>query len=237
MMTAEEAHRLLATGSGPSPWYVSECGRAGTGGCGDFIWSRVDRYTVLHDARRRARLILNMYCYTQWVGPSRLLAWHAVDRELRFHLLDLDAADSVPIEYGLPRTGEERPIGLPAASCHAQAVLSIQQAIADGTHRLDVPAELRGVGELLFFVNAEGPVRLWSIRCADEEVRVVSQDWFNRGDYDRGDQWPTRAARDPDTGEVVAEGMRLGVFVLDASCRDVADWLIRDPFFHPDRIA
>lgn len=237
VMTSEHAGQVLATGSGPSPWYFARSVPTGVGGSNEFTWADLDDRAVLHDAKGRARLVLNMYCYTRWIGPTRLLVWYATDHDLRFHLHDLDENRPDLIEYGIPRTNRERPIGLRAATAPTHTLLSIQLATAEGTHRLHVPAELRVVDELLFFTNAGKSARLWSVRCTDQQVTIVAQRWFNGGDYDHGYQWPTRAARDPMSRDVVAEGIRLGVFVLDPSCQDVAAWLIRDPFYHPARHA
>jgi len=39
----------------------------------------------------------------------------------------------------------------------------------------------------------------------------------------------------PMSGEIVGEGIRLGVFRLDSSCRQIAEWLVTDIFHHPER--
>lgn len=70
---------------------------------------------------------------------------------------------------------------------------------------------------------------------ASGATRVAPQDWFNQGPYDFGYQWITRMARLPDVGEIVGEGIRLGVFRLDSPCRQIAECLVTDTFYHPER--
>lgn len=71
-------------------------------------------------------------------------------------------------------------------------------------------------------------LRLWIIHPRNNSVEVIPQDWFNQADYDFGYQWVTRVARDPKTGRVVGEGIRLGAFVLDKTGRQIESWLIED---------
>jgi hypothetical protein len=73
-------------------------------------------------------------------------------------------------------------------------------------------------------------LRLWIVRPVDGTVDVVPQDWFNHGAYDFDYQWVTRVAREPGTGRIVGEGVRLSPFALDDSYRRVAEWLPTNPF-------
>ena len=58
------------------------------------------------------------------------------------------------------------------------------------------------------------------VACPREcTVQLYGQDWFNGGGLDYGYQWVTRVARDPKTGKVRGEGIRISPFVLDTSLR------------------
>jgi hypothetical protein len=50
-------------------------------------------------------------------------------------------------------------------------------------------------------------------------LRLYPQDWFNVGRVDLGYQWVTRAARDPKTGRIHGDGIRIDPFILDDSMR------------------
>ena len=80
------------------------------------------------------------------------------------------------------------------------------------------------ISELLFFVQAK-EVQLWCLQPRDGVLDMLPQDWFNAGDFDRGYQWPTRAARDDKTRRIVGDGIRIEPFVLDESGRRIAAWL------------
>ena len=42
-------------------------------------------------------------------------------------------------------------------------------------------------------------------------------------------------ARLPESGDIVGEGIRMGVFRLDSSKRNIAAWLVEDTFYHPEQ--
>ena len=63
---------------------------------------------------------------------------------------------------------------------------------------------------------------------------IRDRDWYNRGPYDFGYQWPTRAAVDPSDGAIVVEGIRLGLAKLDAAGQQVGRWIHRYEFYMPD---
>jgi hypothetical protein len=48
---------------------------------------------------------------------------------------------------------------------------------------------------------------------------LYPQDWFNNASLDYGYQWVTRVARDPESGRIHGEGVRIRPFVLDDSLR------------------
>lgn len=126
------------------------------------------------------------------------------------------------------------------------AAMEISTNLSDGSHVVAVPERLRGLGELLLLAPSTAQGRTqnhyremhatrWILDTGTGALEVVPQDWFNEGSYDVGYQLITRAARLLDTGEIVGEGIRLGVFVLDSSHRQIAEWLVTDIFYHPER--
>lgn len=56
-------------------------------------------------------------------------------------------------------------------------------------------------------------------------VFIYPQDWFNKADYDFGYEWITRVARDPKSGYIRGEGIRISDFILDDSNRQVKKYL------------
>jgi len=68
-------------------------------------------------------------------------------------------------------------------------------------------------------------LRLWSLKPHENVINVYPQNWFNRGAYDFGYQWVTRVARDPSTGKIIGDGIRIRPFVLDDTFENIAAWL------------
>lgn len=121
--------------------------------------------------------------------------------------------------------------GLPAFVSGGVLASTCVGAVMDvGEYEHDFPPALRHVREIL--VLAPSPeLRLLVLRPHVNRVEVIPQDWFNQGDFDFGYQWVTRVVREPKTGSIVGEGMRMGVFQLDESGRQVSRWLIEDRFY------
>jgi hypothetical protein len=57
-------------------------------------------------------------------------------------------------------------------------------------------------------------------RPADGSYEHFPQDWFNHGGLDYTYQGVTRVARDPATGRIHGEGVRIDTFVLDDTLRN-----------------
>lgn len=55
------------------------------------------------------------------------------------------------------------------------------------------------------------------MKPSENMIEVLPMDWWNHGDYDYGYEWASKIARDPKTGNVVGEGVRILPFLLDKS--------------------
>jgi hypothetical protein len=191
---------------------------------------------VLVDPDGNARLVIGVYTHVRSLGSGRLLIWYESSARtaeaespstVTFAVVELDRLDVISdIARGMKSVRERRlPVAIAATSGAAQrAILSIPVQSLSRSLPVSLLAGMQESGELLFFVHTEG-TRLWALSPADGRLEVATQEWFNRGDYDRGYQWPTRAARDPDTGRIVGDGIRIGTFLLNKSGTNVARWL------------
>jgi hypothetical protein len=109
---------------------------------------------------------------------------------------------------------------------------SLSTATSEDLRGLAFPEATRRLDELLILCASSlagpypGPERsdlaLLLARPREGTARILPQDWFNAGGYDYGYQWVTRVARDPRTGRIHGDGIRIGPFVLDASLRRLA---------------
>jgi len=112
------------------------------------------------------------------------------------------------------------------------------------TVTVTIPDAFREAGELLVVAPStaggrresgyETHLRLWILDLARGHLQIIPQDWFNNGAYDYGYQWVARFARLRLAGDIVGEAIRLGVFRLDQSHRQIAACVTEDLFFQPD---
>jgi hypothetical protein len=113
----------------------------------------------------------------------------------------------------------------------------VTASLAEGQHGVVLPPGLESLPELLMWVQSDEPtdvlLKLWSVNPTARKVSVFRQTWFDSSKYDLGYQWPTRVSRDPSSGRVIGEGIRMGVFSLSESCNDIDEWLIQDSFYGP----
>jgi hypothetical protein len=98
-----------------------------------------------------------------------------------------------------------------------------------------MPEAIRETRELFLLVNSARPpdsprIHLWIVRPGAGTIEVLPQDWFNDRSFDFGYQWITRIARDPQSGQLVGEGIRLRPFALDESGTRIKEWLKVNPF-------
>jgi hypothetical protein len=195
--------------------------------------------------------IADFECYVQAVAEHRLVVWRSeergegpeLERWLNFELYDADQL--TPLDNVEARCAE---LGRAKRFCaHSGRLgsLVLTAAMTDGEHHLEIPEALQDLGVLHFLVHVTAESQLtsgfdqmrlciWSLDTSSGLLTVVPQDWFNEGPYDFGYQWVTRVAQDPVTSQIVGEGIRLGLFRLDASARQVERWLHQYVFYHPD---
>jgi len=239
-VTLHLAKRLLADAPGPVPWYLRREALKIPSRRGTLSWTTTDHgSSVLVDSEGRACLIVGMYGFARALRDSRLLLWRLSPGSLRgpaaavghvdFYLLGIDELDFITNVVQAEATVRQHSLPFFHASkpdLSSQPVLSVPFSLGGGRVGLGIPFELDESAELLFFVNGS-EVQLWSLRPKDGVLDMIPQDWFNTGDFDKGYQWPTRAARDDKTQVIVGDGIRIGTFALDGSGRHIAGWLER----------
>ena len=241
---------------GPSPWYLN--GTEVSTSTGVLRWrsagdeSPFAGKSLLVDTTERVLALTDFNCYVRDLGEDRLLVQYAEEqgdgpllrRDVRFRVLETNALHPITdLEAAYARLSAQHRFYAEGGEI---ASVALSTALADGVHAVDLPKALHSAGEQFVLVGStadgrrdnhfdEMHLRLWILDPQQGRLEIIPQDWFNRGPYDFMYQWVTRAARMSDTGEVVGEGIRLGVFRLDASKRQIAEWLVEDIFYRPER--
>lgn len=241
---------------GPSPWYLSSPAAQIHAADGAWTWindPKLGGVCHLFSPRDQPVLTVDFYCYVQQLPGDRLLIWHEEGRQppdanlnpmVVFDLLTLAAllpaqsAESAGAELKANRQRLRYEGGLPIR-------YELVSSIDAGMHEIVPPPEFAELSETLVLADF-GPSRvssnfsdrmsraIFSFNFPDRQLEVIPQDWFNGGGYDFGYQWITRVDRDPTTGRIVGEGIRLGSFRLDSSGRQIEKWLHTDPFYRPN---
>lgn len=255
---APEALEALSHVPGPSPWYLQRPGTAVPFTGGELRWhSAGDTPTTAGKSLLRTRngktvAVADFHCYVQPLPSNRLLVWYGSETSegatesaaIHFRIFDCDQLPPLrDLSAAFARLGKQVRFYAEAGEV---ASVALSTALEDGSHHVTLPDALRDTGELLVLAHSTANgrrendydamhLRLWVLDTGRGSLEIIPQDWFNHGPYDFGYQWVTRMARIPATDDIVGEGIRLGVFRLDASRRHVAEWLVEDIFYHPER--
>lgn len=123
----------------------------------------------------------------------------------------------------IPNLEARRKTGGPAvefiSDTFAETNVSYPDEYGELAHQF--PDTMRSIRELLVLgsVLAHGPRNqsIWVVKPPENIVDVLPMDWWNDGDFDYGYEWVTKIARDPVTGNIVGEGVRILPFLLDRS--------------------
>jgi hypothetical protein len=224
---------------GPAPWYWKTF-PAFTSSAGQrFVWGHQGEqgalgYVIslsLEHEPDKPRLALNTYCRPFLAPPSHLGVWCPEGRSIRVACFDPDqlkAFDFAEIA-GWFKQSSERIYAATGPLVEFEAPLAIEA----GTHKIEVPAELQGVEELIAPTSfpAESPddpaFALYVFYLHAGLIEVLPQRWFTAAQYEVGRQWITRAARDPESHRIFGECHGAGTFLLQEDGCRLERWLER----------
>jgi len=253
---APAALEALSRVPGPSPWYLERRGTEIHTVNGALRWASAGSNaqaagkSILQTVAGSAMAVTDFGCYVNAIASHRLLVWYVeeagkdatLQQAMRFRVFDADELRPIhDLTAAFKQLGSR-------SRFHAEsgelASIALSTALDDGDHTVTIPDAFREAGELLVVAPStaggrresgyETHLRLWILDLARGHLQIIPQDWFNNGAYDSGYQWVARFARLRLAGDIVGEAIRLGVFRLDQSHRQIAEWLIEDLFFQPD---
>ena len=179
----------------------------------------------------KPRLALNTYCRPFLVPPRSIGIWCPEGRSIRLTCFDPDQLKSFDLAE---IAGWFKP--------SADRIYSTSPPIADfevpltlgpGTHNISVPPALAGVDELIVPTSYKAMSRddpafaLFVFYLQAGLVEVLPQKWFTAAQYRVGQQWITRAARDPESHRIFGECFGAGTFLLEEDGCRLAEWMDR----------
>ncbi|HTT24697.1 MAG TPA: hypothetical protein VMG82_37620 [Candidatus Sulfotelmatobacter sp.] len=183
----------------------------------------------LEQEKNTIRLALNTYCRPFQVSPDFLGIWCPEGRNIRLVCFDPDqlkAFDMAEVA-GWFKQSSERIYSATAPLADFEIALSL----GAGTHKIEVPAELSSVDELIVPTSYKPMTRddpafaLFVFYLQAGLVEVLPQKWFTGAQYQVGQQWITRAARDPESHRIFGECFGAGTFLLEEDGCRLAEWL------------
>jgi hypothetical protein len=229
----ERLAKLIRQAPGPSPWYYGQQPPFPSD-VGLLSWKQLHREgsVALVDTQGNYRLILSSYCYAMPISRSRILIWYEAGKPTQplvgIEIFLLEIADLTPLEKTNAEARMPKAQG-PKVIFNSGPVASVMvpASLKTGLNRFDFPMPFQTLAEILVLGNnASIPGTsikrsIYCLRPNDGDVEVLPQDWFNLGDFDFGYQWITKVVRDPYSGRICGNGIRLKSFILDESGRQV----------------
>lgn len=232
--------QILAQAVGPAPWYWKTFPAIDSSG-GRFTWSHHGEEGALahlvtlnvEDKRDQPLLALNTYCRPFIIPPSRLGVWCPEGRGIR--MAALEPAELRPFDLAEIAGWFKQSSDRIYATIAPVAEFEIPLGLSAGMHKIEVPAELRSLDEVIVPTsypaknNDDPAFALYIFYLQAGLLEVLPQKWFTKSQYDVGYQWITRVARDPESQRIFGDGFKLGTFLLEEDGCRLDRWIDRVP--------
>jgi len=236
-MDAGRAQKILSETVGPAPWYWQTFPRFQSHSKQRFAWTHhgtegpvAHLVTLgLEQDTDAIRLALNTYCRAFLVAPDLLGIWCPEGRNIRLACFDPDQLKEFELTEvaGWFKQSSERIYAATAPIADFDIALSL----GAGTHKIDVPREFSSVDEVIVptsykpMTQDDPAFALFVIYPQAGLVEVLPQKWFTGAQYQVGQQWITRAARDPESHRIVGECFGVGTFLLEEDGCRLEEWI------------
>ena len=231
---------ILSGTIGPTPWYWKTFPAFSSLAGQRFLWThRGDTGPVAHvvtlgleQQPDQLRLALNTYCRPFLVPPHFLGVWCPEGPTIRVTCFDPDQLKAFDLGEvaGWFKQSSDRIYAATAPIADFEIPLSL----APGTHKIETPSELRPIDELIVptsykaMSNDDPAFALFVVYLQAGLVEVLPQKWFTASQYRVGQQWITRAARDPESHRIFGECFGVGTFLLEEDGCRLAEWIAKN---------
>jgi hypothetical protein len=236
---ASQLKKQLAASVGPVPWYWEKFPAYRSLAGQRFTWTHhgtegpvAHLVTLgLEQEPDKIRLALNTYCRPFPVPPNFLGIWCPEGRNIRLTCFDPDQLKAFDLAEvaGWFKQSSDR---IYSASAPV-ADLEVPLTLGPGTHKIEIPQALATVDELIVptsykaMSNDDPAFALFVFYLQAGLVEVLPQKWFTAAQYRVGQQWITRAVRDPESHRIAGECFGVGTFLLEEDGCRLAEWISR----------
>lgn len=226
----------LACTIGPAPWYWKTFPAVTSSSGQRLVWTYHGEsgplaYLVslgLEQEPDRPRLALNTYTRPFLVPPAHLGIWCPEGPNLRLACFDPDQLKAFNFAEiaGWFKQSSERIY----AATSPLADFEVPATLAPGMNKVEVPGAMQSVEELIVptSYSAKGEdaaMALFVFYLHVGLVEVLPQKWLAADETDVGQQWITRAARDPDSHRIFGDGVKMRAFLLNEDGCSLECWL------------
>lgn len=238
-MDAARAKKILSGTVGPAPWYWQTFPIFQSHSRQRFVWTHhgtegpiAHLVTLgLEQETGTVRLALNTYCRPFLVAPNSLGIWCPEGRNIRLVCFDPDQLKSFDVAEvaGWFKQSSERIYSATAPIVDFEIPLSL----TSGTHKIETPSVFSAIDELIVptsykpMTPDDPAFALFVFYLQAGLVEVLPQKWFTAAQYQVGQQWITRAARDPESQRILGECFGAGTFLLEEDGCRLAEWIER----------
>jgi hypothetical protein len=238
-VNSSQIKNLLSKTVGPAPWYWNTFPVFSSLAGQRFSWTHHGEQGPighlvtlgLEEEPDKARLALNTYCRPFLLPPRFLGVWCPEGRNIRVVYFDPDQMKSFELAEvaGWFKQSSDRIYAVTAPV----ADFEIPLTLAPGMHKVDVPPELRSLDELIVptsykAMTSDDPAfALFVLYLQAGLVEVLPQKWFTAAQYRVGQQWITRAMRDPESHRIAGECFGVGTFLLEEDGCRLQEWISR----------
>jgi hypothetical protein len=238
-MDAARARKILSETVGPAPWYWQTFDTFHSHSGQRFVWAHhgtegpVAHLVTLGLAQEAdtVRLALNTYCRPFLVSAKALGIWCPEGRNIRMVCFDPDQLKAFDVAEvaGWFKQSSERIYSATAPIADFEIPLSLTA----GTHKIETPSVFSTIDELIVptsykpMTPDDPAFALFVFYLQAGLVEVLPQKWFTAAQYQVGQQWITRAARDPESHRILGECYGAGTFLLEEDGCGLAEWIER----------
>jgi hypothetical protein len=236
-MNVSRIRESLSKTIGPVPWYWETFPSFRSVAGQRFVWTHHGEEGPLghlvtlglEQEPDRACIALNTYCRPFLVPENLLGIWCPEGRHIRLACFDPDQLKAFDLAEvaGWFKPSAERIYATTSPVSDFEVPLSL----APGMHKIEVPAELRGIDELIVptsykaMSNDDPAFALFVFYLQAGLVEVLPQKWFTAAQYRVGQQWITRAGRDAESHRIFGECFGAGTFLLEEDGCHLAEWV------------
>jgi hypothetical protein len=237
-MDAARAKKILSAAVGPAPWYWQTFPSFQSNSRQRFVWTHhgnegpvAHLVTLGLEQQDTVRLALNTYCRPFLLAPDFLGVWCPEGRNIRLVCFDPDQLKAFDVAEvaGWFKQSSERIYSSTAPIADFEIPLSL----AAGMHKIETPSAFSTIDELIVptsykpMTQDDPAFALFVFYLQAGLVEVLPQKWFTAAQYQVGQQWITRAARDPESQRILGECFGVGTFLLEEDGCRLAEWIER----------